>query len=104
MGLVAGGIFGVMGGNASSDQKNECPSSTNCPNLPKAQSDHSTAQTDSMIEVAGFVAGGALVAAGVAMFFAGASNTESGGATRASVLLSPQVMPGGGGMILQGGF
>jgi hypothetical protein len=104
-GLVVGGIFGAMAGSASSDQQSACPSATNCPNHAQAQSDHSTFQTDSAIEVAGFVAGGVFLAAGVTMFFAGATSTESGGApAKASFLVSPQIMPGGAGMVLRGGF
>jgi hypothetical protein len=104
-GLVVGGVFGAMAGSASSGQQSACPSATNCPNHAQAVSDHSTFETDSAIEVAGLVAGGVLLAAGVTMFFAGASSTEpEAQPTKAAFLVSPQVMAGGAGVVLHGGF
>jgi hypothetical protein len=104
-GLVVGGIFGAMAGSASSDQQSACPSVSNCPNHAQAVSDHSTFQTDSAIEVAGFVAGGVLFAGGVAMFFSGGSNsTTEAGAPRTGLTLSPGISPGGAGLTLRGTF
>jgi hypothetical protein len=113
LGLVSGGVgvagigvgvaFGVMAGSASSNQQSACASSTNCPNRGQALSDRSTFTTDSSVEIAGFVAGGALLAAGVVMFIAGGNKAEPEAAKTGLVVL-PAISPGGAGLTLSGGF
>jgi hypothetical protein len=102
-GLVVGGIFGAMAGSASSDQQSACPSPTNCPNHAQAVSDHSTFETDSTIEVAGFVAGGVLLAGGIAMFVMGGNKGEPESRNTALVV-TPAISPGSAGLTLFGEF
>ncbi len=71
IGLGLGTAFAVLAGSASSSQQNDCPSASNCPNHAQALSDHSAYQTDTAVEVTGFVAGGAMLVTGVVMFVTG---------------------------------
>jgi hypothetical protein len=98
-----GAAFGVLAGSASSQQQTDCASPTNCQNHAQALSDHSTFTSDSTVEVAGFVAGGVLLAAGVGMFLAGGSKAEPR-ATKTGWAFLPAISPGGAGLVLRGGF
>lgn len=100
VGLGVGAVFGVLAGSASSSQQSDCPSPSNCPNHAQALADHSTFTTDSSIEIAGFVAGGVLVAAGVVMFIAGGSREPA----KTGLLVLPTISPDGAGLTLHGGF
>jgi hypothetical protein len=101
VGLGIGGIFGAMAGSASSSQQSNCPSPTDCPNRVQAVADHSTYQTDSTIEAAAFIGGGALLVAGIVMFIAGGNKEEP---TRTAISISPTLSPGVTGLTLRGGF
>jgi hypothetical protein len=100
VGLGMGAVFGMLAGSASSSQQNNCASPTNCPNHAQALSDRSTFTTDSSVEIAGFVAGGVLVAAGVAMFIAGGSKEPA----KTGLLFLPTISPESAGLTLRGGF
>jgi hypothetical protein len=109
LGLVAGGVgvagigvgsvFGLMTGSAWNKQKADCASSTSCPNHAQAVSDHATVGTDGTIATVGFVAGGALLAAGVVLFLAGGSSQEARPST--GLIVVPALAPGGAGLSLQ---
>jgi hypothetical protein len=100
--LGVGSAFALMAGSALSDQRSACASPTNCPNHDQAVSDHSTFKTDSSIGTAGFVSGGVLLAAGVAMFLAGGAQSSSGGS--AGVLVIPELARGSAGLAVHAAF
>jgi hypothetical protein len=105
VGVGVGGVFAGMASSASSSQQSACPSPTNCPNHAQALSDHSTYQTDTALEITGFLAGGVLLAAGVTMFVVGGRNAESEPDSKTTgLVVLPAVLPGGAGMTLHGGF
>ncbi len=99
-GIAAGSVFGVLTGSATSQQKNDCPSSASCPNHAQAQSDHSTAVTDGTISTVSFIAGGALLAGGIVLYVV----ARSSAAPATGLVVSPSVGPQGGGMTLLGTF
>jgi hypothetical protein len=104
-GIVAIGVasaFTLMAGSALSSQRSECASPTNCPNHDQALSDHSTFTTDSSIGTAGFVSGGVLLAAGVAMFLAGGAQSSPGSST--GVLVIPELATGSAGLAVHAAF
>ncbi len=103
VGIVGIGVataFGLMSGSALDSQQSACASPTNCPNHPQALADHSSYTTDRGVETAGFVAGGVLVAAGVAMFVVG-NKTET---RKTGLVALPAVSPGTAGVVLRGAF
>ena len=103
VGLGVGVVFGALAASASSQQQSDCASPTSCPNHAQALSERSTFTTDIPVEVAGFVAGGVLLGAGVAMFVAGGKKPDSQGTGTGFVIL-PAISPGGAGLVLQGEF
>jgi hypothetical protein len=104
-GIVAIGVasaFALMAASALSSQRSACASPTNCPNHDQAVSDHSTFTTDSSIGTAGFVSGGVLLAAGVAMFLAGGAQSSPG--TSTGVLVIPELATGSAGLAVHAAF
>jgi hypothetical protein len=101
-GLVLGSVFAALTASAISQQNTDCPTTTNCPNRSKAESDHSAWTTDGTVSTASFIAGGVLAAAGVALFFTARHPAEKHAA--AGVVVAPALGPGAGGMFLRGEF
>jgi hypothetical protein len=99
-GIGVGSVFGILTGSAVHSQNAACASPTSCSDRAAALSDHSTWTTDGAISTVAFVAGGALLAAGVTMFVLGGSHSES--ATGLVVL--PALSPAGAGISAAGAF
>ena len=102
VGLAVGGVFGLLTASAANQQKTDCASASSCAHYSAAASDHTTAQTDGTISTIAFVAGGALLAAGAVLWFLPSRSTEP--ATAASLVVAPNLSPGGFGLSLRGGF
>jgi hypothetical protein len=100
-GLVVGGVFGAMTLSEKSQQQSACGSPCSSASHAQAVNDHSTGMTDSTISTIGFIAGGALVVGGAALFFTAHPSSQQ---PATGVLFTPSVGPGGGGMLLQGTF
>jgi hypothetical protein len=96
-------VFAAMAQSAMSNQQSDCPSATNCPNHSQALSDHSTYTTDSAIEAAGFIGGGVLIVARVAMFIVGKSNPAPE-STKTGLTVSPGFSHDGPALTLRGVF
>jgi hypothetical protein len=101
-GIALGSAFGVMTLSAVSDQKTDCPSSSNCPHPDQASSDHKSALNDRTVSTVSFIAGGVLLVGGAALFLTGGTPTVSPSASK--VLLVPSVGQFGGGMLMVGRF
>jgi hypothetical protein len=109
LGLVAGGVgvagiavgsaFGLMANSSWTNAKNACGSGCS-PNAP-AQTEKNDANGQATIATIGFIAGGVLVATGLALFFTAPKN--SNGETAQWHLL-PTVEPGAAGVTLAGAF
>jgi hypothetical protein len=97
-GVVVGSIFGITSTSAASRQGTDCASPTICTNHTQAVSDHSTATTDGTISTVAFVAGGALLAAGVTLFLTGGRSSEK---TSGGLVVTPSVGPGTAALSLQ---
>ncbi len=103
VGLVVGAIFGGLTLSSASTQKSDCSSPTNCAHYSQAASAHSSGETDATVSNVGFIAGGALLAAGAVLFFtAPRSSEQSPAAARLEVI--PGVGPGSAGIWAQGAF
>jgi hypothetical protein len=104
-GVAVGSIFGIMTFASWSAAGSACGSggTSHCSRASAATvtSDHSAAETDGTISTVAFVAGGALLATGVALFVTGASHEHTG---RPTAVLAPAVGPGQAGLSLGGSF
>jgi hypothetical protein len=102
VGVGLGAVFGAMTMSAASTQKSACPSATNCPNYGQASSAHSGGETDATLSTVSFIAGGALLASGVILFFTAPHPKEQ--APSVALAVTPGVAPGGGGLWVSGAF
>jgi hypothetical protein len=102
VGVVVGAIFGAETFSEASQQNKDCNglSLSLCPNHAQALSDHSSAVTDGTVSMVGFIAGGALVAAGAVLLFTGARSTESPPSATSRFFVTPGVGPKGAGATL----
>jgi hypothetical protein len=66
-------------------------------------SDHDTAETDGAISTVAFVAGGALVAAGLFLYLTGGPS-DGQASTTTGIAVEPTLGPGHAGFSLSGGF
>jgi hypothetical protein len=101
VGVVVGGVFGAMTLSEKSAQEGVCGSACSASAHAQATSDHSSGITDSTVSTVGFIAGGALLVAGAALFFtAGSSDAPSATALH----VAPGVGPAGSGLLVSGRF
>jgi hypothetical protein len=100
VGVILGSVFGSESFSSWSAAQAACPSSSNCTpsRHATAVSDRSSAETDAAVSTAAFIAGGALVATGVVLWFWPAKPSTTG------MLVAPTVGIGGGGVELRGAF
>jgi hypothetical protein len=101
-GIAVGTVFGLMTISQKNQQVTDCGSPGACNNHAQAVSDHSSGMTDGAISTAAFIAGGALLAGGAALFFTADRGSER--PASASMLVAPSVGPGGGGISVRGKF
>lgn len=80
-GLGAGIVLGLLASGKRSDQIANCESSTSCADRAAALDDHASASGYATASTVGFVAGGLLVAAGVALYLTAPPSRTSTGAT-----------------------
>jgi hypothetical protein len=104
-GIAVGSIFGVMTFSAVKDQNNQC-SGPPCTgdSFNRATSDHQDATTDGLVSTVGFIVGGALLAAGVTLFFVSPATTGGSAPTSTGLMILPSAGPGGAGAALRGSF
>jgi hypothetical protein len=108
VGLVLGGIFGGLAASEWSSAKSFCmhmtPTCTTSPTSPGAQ-DESSATSKATVSTVGFIAGGVLVAGGVALFVtAPSTSSHPASASLRGLELVPAGGPGGAGLTLRGAF
>ncbi len=101
--IVVGSVFGLLASSAASSQKTDCASPTSCNDHQAALSDHSSALTDSTVSTVMFVAGGALVAGGAALFFVGGHPAEAR-PTSSAITVLPSLGPNGAGLSMSKEF
>jgi hypothetical protein len=100
--LGVGTVFGLLSGSAWSSAKSVCGgNASECSNVSSGQSHRNTAESDATIATAGFISGGALLAAGAVLFLT-AGSQERGPA--ASVGVFPTLGPGEAGLAWSGRF
>jgi hypothetical protein len=101
--VAMGLIFGSFASTSSTNAKNDCASSANCPDHAGAVSEHSIAEHQALVSTVGVVAGAAGIAGGVLLLVTAPKRTsaESAGA---SLRLVPNLAPGMGGASLRGTF
>ena len=106
-GIALGSIFGALTIVSSNNSKSECHSPAtppNCRQYNAAISDHSTAQTDGTISNIGFIAGGALLAGGLALWLTAPSGTEASPVPAVSIRVSPNLGARAAGIAVTGEF
>jgi hypothetical protein len=102
-GLAVGGIFGGMAASDWSSAKSEaCPDCLSA-QYQQATTDHNSAVTAATVSTASFIAGGALVVAGVVLWFTAPSSHEAPPSPTALGLV-PSIGAGSGSLLLRGGF
>jgi hypothetical protein len=101
--IVAGAVFGGLSLSYANRQKNDCQSASSCSNWSQAVSDHDSALTDGTISTVALVAGGVLLAGGALLYFTapGSSKTPE---QQSRWIFAPSAGPGGGGVVVRGGF
>jgi hypothetical protein len=77
-GVALGSVFGLMAISEKSRQSTDCGSAQSCTESGRARAlhDRSNGITDGAISTAGFIAGGALLIAGAALFFSAAPPSD----------------------------
>ena len=99
-GVAVGSAFGLMSGSAWNRARQVCGGSTSaCTNVPSGQSYRSSAVEDATVSTIGFIAGGALVATGLVLFFTGREKDATSAFTVAPAVGAQQA-----GAVLQGRF
>ncbi len=101
-GIVLGSVFGALAQSAANAQNTDCASAANCSHHAQALSDHSNAAAESTVSTVAFIAGGALLAGGAALFFL--KGHAAGAPAPAGLVWMPSVATCGGGMLLAGRF
>ena len=103
VGIAIGAVFGVMTIDDWSHSKSECASSTSCTSLgfARATADRQSAFRAATVSNVGFIAGGAVLATGIALWLTAPSSTDD--ATTA-VRIAPSLGPGLAGLAVAGGF
>ncbi len=89
-GLVVGAVFGIVAKSTYNDALKDCPGGTNAC-TPDGVSGGSNAHSQAAVSTVGFIAGGALAAAGIVLYFTaphGVAVTPSVGMNSAGVGLS----------------
>jgi hypothetical protein len=101
-GLIVASIAAASAASSWSDAQSEC-STTSCPQATyaDARSKHDAAQSAATVSTIGFVAGGALAAAGVVLYLAAPASRPSGDH---ALCVTPLVSASAGGIELRGGF
>ncbi|MBV9950015.1 MAG: hypothetical protein JOZ69_24455, partial [Myxococcales bacterium] len=102
-GIAVGAVFGLLTKGAVDRANQECPSRTCGPGYVPAMHDHDQAVQFGLISDVGFIAGGAFVVGGTALFLlSGPGGKRSSEETGLAVM--PTAGPLGGGLSLQGSF
>lgn len=98
VGVAVGSVFGVMAKSALDGSNNgPCNASDHC--SAAGLSDRQDASSKATVSTVGFIAGGVLLAGGVALYFTAPKESPA-----AAIRLVPTPMVGGGGALLSGGF
>jgi hypothetical protein len=97
-GLIVGASFGFIAQSDDNDAKKNCPTDTTC--TPGGLASSNSALHAATASTVAFIAGGALTAAGLVLYF----TAPADGARSARIGLSPMVGAAAGGLALHGGF
>jgi hypothetical protein len=101
VGVVLGAVFGAVASSTWSSAKSDC--GAGCPSDAPAQQEKSSAQSAATVSTVGFIGGGLLVAAGLALYLTAPSETK-GATTTGGLRIAPAVGPGEAAVFLRGGF
>ncbi|HXX69275.1 MAG TPA: hypothetical protein VEK07_18970 [Polyangiaceae bacterium] len=100
--LVVGSIFGALAASRWSSAKSACPPpSCSAQSHDQAESDKSSASTSATVSTVGFIAGGVLVAGGLALYLTAPPGST---ASPRGLRVAPFLSAGSGGVLLEGGF
>lgn len=100
-GLAVGGVFGAFALSDKNQEQSNCSTSA-CPNQPQAKADYDTGNQNATISTIGFIAGGALLAAGAVLFFTARDPASPVASGSGSLYLAPSTTGRGPGLVLGG--
>jgi hypothetical protein len=101
-GLIAGTVFGLLAQSSNDDSLDSCRTDTLCD--PTGVELREDAQDQATISTVGFVAGGVLLAGGVALIIVGASAGDGTNAEQAELAIVPTMIAGPMGLSLRGSW
>jgi hypothetical protein len=96
VGLVVGSVLGLMASSSWNTAQKDA--------WPQAQTDQQTASAYATGSTIAFIAGGAAVAGGAVLWLTAPKAERSPSSGAAAWAIAPRVGPGGGGLVLRGGF
>jgi hypothetical protein len=99
VGVGLGIVWSAYASSAQSQERSNC-SASGCPNRPQSVEDYNTAQRNATAATVSFIAGAALVAAGVVLWVTAPANAATANTTAWHV--APEVLPSGGGLSIGG--
>jgi len=102
-GIAVGSVYGLMAASAWGDSKNECSPGCSAQAHAAASSDHDRAVSDGTVSTIAFIAGGAFVVGGIAIF-ASAPGESGREATHTGWAVTPSLGPAGGRIDVKGEF
>jgi hypothetical protein len=100
VGVALGAVFGLVASSKWSSAKSDC--GTGCAADAPAQQEKSSAQSAATVSTVGFVGGGVLLAAGLALFLTARETKAT--PTAGTLRVTPAVGPGEAALFLRGGF
>jgi hypothetical protein len=100
--IVVGSVSGLLTSSSWNSSKRACSSSANCLHHDQAVSDHDTAVTEGAISTIGFIAGGAFLAGGIALWLTAPS--ETGVAAGGAIRIGPSIGVKTAGVAVSGEF
>lgn len=101
-GVAAGTVFGLLASSAWNDSKNECSPGCSATSHAAATTDHDKAVTDGTVSTIAFIAGGAFLVGGIALFASAPSDGND--SPRAAWAVTPSIGPAGGRLDVKGEF
>jgi hypothetical protein len=106
-GIGVGSVFGLLAISSWNHSQTDChrPATLeNCPNHDQAVTEQGTAVSDGAISTIGFIAGGSLLAGGIALWLMAPSEASASPAPALAIRVSPSLSSGMAGIAVKGEF
>jgi hypothetical protein len=107
VGLAVGSVFGLIASQNWTASQKECHSPATPPNCPaheQAVTDQRSTVTNGAISTVGFIAGGALLAGGIALWLTAPSESKASGPSAVTIHVAPRIGQGTTALAVTGEF